>query len=321
MTLFSFFDKANLTKRDERVLRDIMTSPEAEQILARAERTTIEKRKELRLRLDGVDARHDKGISAAGEVYWKAHLAREAAEAKLIEAREDERRASATCYALESAKGQETRDLELQLLETRDPRLDDFYLHLRDAKQQLRHLVRITAFPNRTWTGERSVTYETNADEVHALSTVLKEAMVEVQRMTLLPVTRNEVSERLTTWAHKLEPMLDAFSLSTPRLDENGEVKLSREPLKFVEVLQANRVFDREDMPAPKPVRASSPRPPAVKRAAAIQKPIVGALKPATTTKKGASAAPSNEIMRCIEAGLPYRVDVDEKGNFAYTLL
>lgn len=320
MSMFSFLDKANLTKRDERVLRDIMTSPEAEQILARAEQATIEKRKALRLRLDGVDARHDKGIAAAGVAYQNAIRALEAVEAQLVAAREEEHRARSASYALESAKGQDARELELQLLETRDPRLEDFYRHLDDAKQKLRHLVRITAFPNRTWTGEKSVTYETNAAEVSALSTVLKEAMEEVQSMTLLPLTRDEVSERITTWAHKLEPMLDAFSLPTPRLDENGEVTLSRERLKFVEVLQSNRVFERDDMPPPAPVMVESPKLPPVKRAAATQKPIAAAPKPALATKKDAAATPPNEIRRYIEAGVPYRVDVDQKGNIVYSL-
>lgn len=248
MTLFNFFDKANLTKRDEQALRQLIASPEAEQIRERAERVTIEKRIALKAKLDSLDQRHDEGITAAGLAYQNAIRALEAAEAKLIAAREEEHRARTTSYALESVKLREAHELQQDLIACRDVRLDEFHEHLSDADDKLRHLTQITAFPHRTWTGEKSIRYETNADEVAALRAALKQAMADVTGMALLPLTRSEVSERLTALSHKLEPALDKFSLPTPRIDVDGDVTLSRERLKLADVLQDNGLREQGDV-------------------------------------------------------------------------
>lgn len=255
MTLFSFLDKANLTKRDEKVLRDIMTSPEAEQILARVEQTTIEKRKALRQRLNTLDERHDKGIAATDATHLKAIRAREAAEVQLAAARAEESRTSAASYAVEMIKAAEAKELRQALIDSRDDRLDDYYREIDRALDQSRHLTRITSFRHGSW-GERTIKYESNAEQVTMLRTLLMDALEDVKSMTLEPLSRNEVSERLTAWTHKLGPMLSEFSLATPQLDASGAVTLSRVPLKFVEMLQANGVAERGDAASPQPSAA-----------------------------------------------------------------
>lgn len=285
MTLRNYFNKATFTKDDERVIRQILEAPETEQIIARAEQATIENRKVLRQRLDNLDARHDKGIAAAGTKLQTAIRALEAAEVTIMAAREEERQARAMVYAAEAAKGAEAIELLHALRDSRDMRLDDFWLHLDDAKDKLRHLTRITAFPLHSWTGGKSVRYETNADEVSTLSTALKDAQAEVEGMTLLPLTRAEVSERLTALTHKLVAMLDAFSLPTPRLDEDGAVTLSREKLKFSDVLQENRVNEPGDMRPAAPVTLAAPLPPTAKRTAAAPNPAPANKKPAAEKK------------------------------------
>jgi len=288
MTLRDYFNKAVFSKDDERVIRTILEAPETEQIIARAEQAIIEKRRMLWQRLDSLDARHDKSIAAAGAAVQEAIRAREAAEANLLAAREEERQARAAADAAEAAKGVEAYELRQALRDSRDLRLDDFYRHLDDAKDKLRHLTRITAFPLRPWTGGKSIQYETNAAEVSALSTALKEAMAEVEAMTLLPLSRAEVSERLTAWTHRLEPMLDAFSLPTPRLDENGAVTLNRGRLKLADVLQENRVLEPDDLRTQEQSsQAPSPKPQSTKRAIA-QKPVAATRKVAPVVKKAA---------------------------------
>jgi len=286
MTLLEYFNKAAFSKDDERVIRQILVAPETEQIIARAEKAAIEKRANYRQRLDSLDARHDKGIVNAGATHQAAIRAREAAEAKLLAAREEERQASAAVYAAEAAKGAEACELRQALRDSRDTRLDDFWMYLDDAKGKLRHLTRITSFALASWTGKKSMRYETNADEVSALSVALKEAMGDVEDMTLLPLTRAEVSERLTAMTHKLEPMLDGFSLPTPRLDENGAVTLNRQALKFAEVLQDNGVAEPGDLQTqPRAVQAPPPKRQSVKRVTG-QQSIAATQKPASVAKK-----------------------------------
>ncbi|MGN5480518.1 hypothetical protein ACTMU2_38435 [Cupriavidus basilensis] len=248
--LLDYFNKAHFTKNEEQVIRQILEAPETEQIIARAEQANIKNRHVLRQRLDSLDARHDKAIATAAAAVQKAVRAREAAEAKLLAAREEERQASAAVYAAEAAKGAEVCELRQALIASRDTRLDEFRQHLDEAKDKLRHLTRITAVPLASWTGEKSIRYETNADDVSALSVALKEAMKDIEGMALIPLMRAEVSERLTALTHKLEPMMDDFSLATPRLDENGTpLPLSREQFKLVDLLQENRVLEPGDMP------------------------------------------------------------------------
>lgn len=267
--LKQFFDKANFSKQDEASIRTFLESPEATKILARAEQENVEKRRAMRAHLDAIDAKHDKGIDAACKAAVEAVKAREAAEAQLVIAKAEEWRLRSAVDALESIKGKEARELRQGLTDSRDMRLDDFWMHLDSAQDKLRHLGRITAFPLGSWTGQKSIRYETNADEVSTLSMALKEAMADVERMALLPLSRAEVSERLTAVTHKLEPMMDAFSLPTPRLDENGVVALNRERLKFFEVLQDNGVVEPGDEP-PKPrvVQATLPKSPTMKHVA-----------------------------------------------------
>ncbi|CAJ97166.1 hypothetical protein CMPELA_31055 [Cupriavidus necator] len=260
MTLFSFLDRAHLTKGDEKKLRDILNSAEAEEILARVEQTTIDMRKALRQRLDSLDARHDKGIATASATHLKAILAREAAEVQLAAARAEESLTSAASYAVEEIKATEAKELRQALIDSRDDRLDDYYRELDSALGQSRHLTRITSFRHGSWLGDRMTRYESNAEQVTMLRRLLMDALEDVKSMTLEPLSRNEVSERLTAWSHKLESQLNAFSLATPRLDENGAVASSRVPLKFVEVLQANGVAEPGDVPPQKPP-AAQPRP------------------------------------------------------------
>jgi len=290
MTLFNIFNKADFSKDDERVIRQILEAPETEQIVARAEQAAIENREVLRQRLDTLDARYDKEIANASAPLQAAVRAREAAEATLMAAREKEKQARAAVDAAVAAKGAEACELRQALTASRDLRLDEFYQHLDDAKDKLRHLTRITAFPLGSWTGTKSIRYETNADEVSVLSAALREAMREVEGMALLPLSRAEVSERLTALTHKLEPMLDGFSLPTPRLNENGAVTLNRERLKLVDILQENRVAEAGDMPAPQPRTVQAlPR---------TQKLVAGLPKPTAITERHGSKSTHKQTVR-----------------------
>lgn len=272
--LRKFFDRANFSKRDEESFRVLLESPEALQIFERAERESIEERKALRGRLDAVDGKHNPGINKAGEKHQAAVRAAEAAEVHLRSMREAEREASAALYAAEMVKAAEAAELRQALRDCRDSRLDEFHVHLTDAQDMLRHLGKITTIVQSGWAGERDVQYESNLGEVTALRNALQAALVDIDAMTLLPLSRAEVSERLTAWTHKLEPMLESFSLPTPRLDENGTVTLSRERLKFYEILEDNGLSEPGDKPQQQQaVQPHTMKPAAVKRSVVTQKP------------------------------------------------
>ncbi|MCO5411093.1 hypothetical protein [Ralstonia mojiangensis] len=271
-----FFDRADFTKQDEASIRTFMESPEAAKIFERAESERIDQRKALRVRLDAIDAKHDKGIQNAGVTHQAAVRAVDVAEANLRSMREAERDASAALYATEMAKAAEAAELREALRDSRDTRLDDFYCYLDDAQDKLRHLGKITTIAQSSWAGERDVRYESNLGEVTALRDALQAALSDIDAMTLLPLSRAEVSERLTAWTHKLQPMLERFSLPTPCLDENGAVTLSRERLKFFEVLQDNGLCEAGDKPQSEQqqaVQAPPVKAAAVKRSFVTQKP------------------------------------------------
>jgi len=281
--LRKFFDRADFSKRDEESFRVLLESPEALQIFERAERESIEERKALRGRLDAIDGKHNPGINSAGEKHQAAVRAAEAAEVHLRLMREAEREASAALYAAEMVKAAEAAELRQALRDCRDTRLDEFRVHLADAQDMLRHLGKITTIVQSGWAGERDVQYESNLGEVTALRDALQAALVDIDAMTLLPLSRAEVSERLTAWTHKLQPMLESFSLPTPRLDENGTVTLSRERLKFFEVLQDNGVCEAGDKPQPQQQEVTPPR---TVKAAAVKRSVVTQRPPAARVSK-----------------------------------
>jgi hypothetical protein len=62
----------------------------------------------------------------------------------------------------------------------------------------------------------------------------------DIKEMALLPLTADEVAERLTRWTHKFQPKLETFALPCPRLNEKGEVELSKARVSLDDTLRAN---------------------------------------------------------------------------------
>ncbi|TDY23934.1 hypothetical protein B0G81_4336 [Paraburkholderia sp. BL6665CI2N2] len=256
----NLFNQAKFTAEDEKKVRDLLSSPELEKILDRVEQSHIEERVSLRKQLDSIDKRHDPAINDAAAARLDAGRKLDAARAQFEAAKEAEKNATQAVDVLERGKQAEDYNLRKQLIETRDTRLDDFRLHVDNAWQQARHMGSITAVKHKSWTGHESIEYVSNTDKVNACMALLTDARADIEAMTLLPLTRAEVSERLTAWTHKLEPSLDAFGIACPRLDEKGEVTTHRPPRKLHEVLQDNGVAEKADIPPehPKLERARS---------------------------------------------------------------
>lgn len=246
----NIFNRANFSAEDEKKVRDLLASPEMEQILDRVEQTHIEERATLRKQLDSLDKRHDPAIEKATATRVEAAAKLEAARALFDAAKAVDRQAAQGAETLAQLKRDEDYRLRKQLIESRDTRLDTFRDHADNAWQQMRHMISVTSAKQKSWaTGEKYVEYSSNADKVQTCMDLLKQASADTNAMALLPLTRTEVSERLTSWSHKLEPTLAAFGIACPRLDEKGEVTTHRPPRRLGDVLIENGLAERGDIP------------------------------------------------------------------------
>ncbi|MDN8065930.1 hypothetical protein [Burkholderia vietnamiensis] len=246
----NLFNRANFTVDDEKKIRDLLAAPELEKILDRVEQTHIDERIALRKQLDTLDKRHDPAIAEAEAARIEAAKKLDAARAQFDAAKQSDKDAAQAVNTLECLKRDDDYLLRKQLIESRDTRLDTFRDHADNALQQLRHLISITSAKHKSWaTGEKYIEYTSNADRVEACRELVKQAIAATHEMTLQPLTRAEVSERLTEWTHKLEPSLDAFGLPCPRLDEKGEVTTHRPLRPMHEVLSDNGLAERGDIP------------------------------------------------------------------------
>ncbi|MBT2181000.1 hypothetical protein KKP06_24675 [Ralstonia pickettii] len=268
MSVFNrFINKADLNKDDERKIRELLESPEVEQIFNRAEQSILDKRAALRKQLDTIDQRHDRGIADAVAACVAAVKERDAAEARFNAAKEAAWNAQVTVDSLDRVKLAEDGTLRGELMESRDSRLSDFRLHLDDAWQKLRHLTQITEIRHRGWTGERSIEYLTNADQVQECRNLVEAAIADIDAMALLPLSRIDVSERLTGWTHKLTPKLEAFSLPCPSLRQDGEVELPHTGRRrMIDVLRDNGMAEIGDVPPDEAADLNRPKSPARRR-------------------------------------------------------
>ncbi|MGF6974911.1 hypothetical protein QFZ94_003361 [Paraburkholderia sp. JPY465] len=249
----NIFNRANFSAEDEKKVRDLLSSPEMERILDRVEQTQVDERTILRKQLDSLDKRHDPVVAKATASLIEARVKLDEARAMFDAAKEAEKESAQAVYTLECLKRDEDYRLRKELIESRDTRLDGFRVHVDNAWQQMRHLISISSVTHKNWAGATSVEYESNAEKVDACMGLLKQASADTHAMALLPLTRAEVSERLTAWTHKLEPDLDSFGIACPRLDEKGEVTTHRPPRKLHEVLQEKGLAEKADIPGERP--------------------------------------------------------------------
>jgi hypothetical protein len=238
--MLKFFNRAELNKDDEKRIREILKSPEIESILGRAEQATVAHRAELRKKLDTVAERHEAAIETAGKEHMAAIRHREESEAQQRRAWELQMQAGGAAYAATHIRDSEKNALLAELMETADARLRDFGDLLDDQRQALRHLGTISEYRHSSWAGSPSVEYSTNTAELNALMAELDAGQGDIKEMALLPLTADEVAERLTRWTHKFQPKLETFALPCPRLNEKGEVELSKARVSLDDTLRAN---------------------------------------------------------------------------------
>jgi hypothetical protein len=249
MKLFNF-GRVQFSEADARKLQEIIHSPEVQARLDEADKCKVAKRVELRQQLDSLDARHDPAIEAAAAKCGEAASKIESLRVQLRRAEEAHRATVAAVSAVESAKSKEDLDVRRELCDTRDKRLDEYYIHLDHSLQLVRHCVNTgLQIEGHDWLGRQIHKEISNVDEVNACMALLKDARSKVEALALEPLPYAAIGERLTDISNDLAPVLKKFSLSWPALSADGEVVELRNPHDKLDVLKANGVATIGDLP------------------------------------------------------------------------
>lgn len=219
--------KTKLSHQARQDLDRLIQSPEAQQLLQRDEEATLSRRRELIKQLEKLPAKYQAAKVAAAKPCQAAVDRLAAAELELQAARQNIVAVRAAASTPVRGEDLERLNAERELLATCDARLAEFSTHADNARQLVGHL--ITVWPTHTKhyiTGERNIVYESNIEEVRAAMTLLAEATADCELMQEAAISFDDVSQRLTTWTHRLMPHLEKYELPVPFVDESGAVKL-----------------------------------------------------------------------------------------------
>lgn len=236
--MWKFFNRANLSQQDEREIRTLLASKEFEQIYLRAESEILDQRRALVKKLATLASRHDAGIETASNAVVAAAEKTRQAQAQLDAAKAAEKLAREEARRLETAKRADDFEIRKALTDGRDERLDDFWRIASSCRDKVRNLATVTGMrTERNVLGGRHTTYETNTEQVKAAMALIDEVQADLDRMALDAISRADVSEALTRHSHALAAALLPFDLEYPELDEHGDVKTSRLPVRFSDLI------------------------------------------------------------------------------------
>ncbi|WP_186133896.1 hypothetical protein [Burkholderia gladioli] len=253
--LGNLLHRAKFTEQEEKNIRKILESPEIEKILTREESERIKERADLKKQLDTADSRHQANIERAAQEFRDADEALKKARNHLNEAIQNQVLAFQSMRGLELQKEEESSEIRKQLYEGRDRRIDDFLFHLSDADERIRHMATITEFKTKIWgMGIQGVQYESNLESVRETRGVIAEARDSIRAAALLPISRNELSELMTNWTHKLAPFLKKFEVLCPYVDANGDVKME------FQISQSEAISQVQGRLTPDPAQTSPAR-------------------------------------------------------------
>ena len=212
-----------LTPRARDELDRLIASPEAEALLARDEEKIIAERAALVKRLVEVGPKFAAAQVAASKRSAAAATALAEAESALRAARDELVASTAQSLAASSGEADETLEIERELREGADARLEQFAQHAEDLSGMARHLLVARPIAKRNWvSGERWTEVVTNADEVDAARAGLMRAAGTARSMRLQALDSRSIVEWLQATLASLEPLLRPFRLDLLTLDENG---------------------------------------------------------------------------------------------------
>ena len=215
--------KSKLGERARDELDRLVSSPEGESLLRRDEEKIIAERKMLAQRLAACPAKYVVAQVAAGKRSAAAAKALADAESALRVARDEVVSATAQAHAADGGEADERLELERELRDGADARLETFALHCEDLAGMARHLLVAQPVAKKDWiTGERWTEVVTNRTEVDAARDALTTAASTARGMRLQALESVAVIEWIQQALSSLEPLLQPFRLDLLTLDVNG---------------------------------------------------------------------------------------------------
>jgi hypothetical protein len=222
--------KKKLSEPAAASLERLVATPEAQAIIARDEAEGLVIRRKQAEQLKAVmGGKYAKELAATEKSAMAVRQHMELCEQELAAAKSANQAAQSAGMAVRNAEERERYELEQALIATSDSRLAEFKHWLTYASSIVRHAVIGHLGTTKHWlTREASTTYRSNLDEVSALRAKLAELVEQCDVMRLQPLTRHEVTERLTSMSHAIAGALNAAGLPTLSLDDTGAVKFER---------------------------------------------------------------------------------------------
>ena len=217
--------KLKLGDRAKDELDRLVSSPEGEALLRRDEENIIAERKTLVKRLAACPGKFKQAQTAAGVRADAAAKALADAESALRVARDEYAAACAQSIAAQTGEADERQEIECELRDGADARLEQFAQHAEDLADMARHVLVATPVAKRSWvTGEKWTELVTNRTEVDAARDGLMRAASTARGMRLQALESMAVTEWMQSTLADLEPLLRGFRLDLLSLDENGNL-------------------------------------------------------------------------------------------------
>ena len=200
----------------------LIQRPEAQKIFAAMEKEELQTRRLLIEKLHAMD-------NDPARIEAEAELGRQIAEASAATTRakvawqaacRHEEGLHCMNLATSNQAARERLNIERALVEGADPRLRDFHGYVESmSHNQLRGCLVSWADTDTTLltaTGERSVRYFSNADEIKNITAILSAAMADTISMQREALSQSEITNRLNSWCAKMRAGLDNFGLKPP---------------------------------------------------------------------------------------------------------
>lgn len=201
----------------------VMESDLATDLLNKHEQDRLAKRAQLAKRLAELPKQHEKTIADAGKRAQEALQAHEKALQAARKAMEAMNEASTLSYGAQLQMQYQVGAVERELLESADPRINDFILqiNLLEGAARLRHEFWVE--PIKLMGGGYDKKYHSNTEQVKKAGDLLAELKANCRTMQLQAISRAEVESRFMEMIDQLEPVLAPLDLRPMRL-EDGEV-------------------------------------------------------------------------------------------------
>lgn len=232
--------KTKLSPAASADLERLAKMPEVTALFDRDEETALAERRRLIAEMTAAPALYVKEQEKAANASAVAAKQLADAEKALRDAREAHLRAVQVASGLDFIAQRSVSSLENHLRTGADPRLQDFAdatIWLRN--NFVRHCVVVWPTHTKHWvTGQVTVSYESNLENIKSLSAQLSTAAKEALDLQLAAISRAEVEAFITHWIVLLTPPLTALDINVIRLDDEGNVKVDRR-IPSLEMLDA----------------------------------------------------------------------------------